>query len=1014
MSDATITPPCSPPCGAQEVEEGELLDETQELLDMSDISDEEGSVREYQYDTTRYYRGGKEGVSGGVMVDSPASPDTRQEVTGSPLRIIPGSPQQDEGVDSLGEEEDLDEDILYLRLIALRSLAVEEKREQGVMEENKLAMEMQELLEEAEVAASEEVGGTETAVISEVITIDDDDEDPFCEMKLNLHESYMKFKQSVEVVDMTSPSYSPTQSPSQSLSPGYHAPGESPSPPSSPKYTFPLVDLTSPYSPSDDSCMTLPYPPPLPPLPPPSLSPPPPLPPQSPISFYPDPVPTTTSKPEEPLPPGEDTPPSISLPPLPRPPQVPQDMDIDSGDEAESNFFLSQQNLFPASVWGFSSQQPAPLQPRQRQGGRRDEERDGQVKRRRSEGGSSSREKKSSKQEAQVLEDEEEEESLRLLLLAQVSRGKGKPKVDIVDDGAGGKDDAESDTGKDVTISIEKCVDVKENIKPKVLPVKKASKPVTKAKAALKISDHKNEPVKPKPASRIISRNSSTSSSPSRRELTKRSKHKQTKISKADQRRFFPNLSKRVVVPLAEEDSESDEEEAIPGPAKDSSSNLFGLDLEAFLKQARNTSQTSVPPPKPRYVKKKIALTPQLKAKALKLTLADKKRLISSQISHLSRSKQFEYKRLKEILAKREKEKKLKVEKKQQLGEKVCVKENIPVNNTDIISKEATYISNTEDFEKTDAEKHEEDDTALRMELLQNMKTSLKKRKEVLESQKKGDSNSPVGKNGSPVQSPRKRPNEATTRSNLTVKLSGETRNVEVNNEKTKEVDVKKVEEIKLKIKDGVDAAKKKQLDSAEGGVVDMRRTLSTSLFKLSAYMSQLQKETIGVESGIKYAEELRRQLRETEELVVLRQGKVDSLREVIRESHKQITVQRHDMTQREEECRNVGLDVFGGEYKPPVEGAEKIRRKLEMIRNTALKVRTNTYSSPEPGIVETGSIVGGVGQGGLAPDYRSPLEHINQSARLDTVKLDHNTELCRFELAGKCLDEACQFQHCL
>ena len=35
----TITPPCSPPCGAQEVEmeEGELLDETQDLPDMSDI-----------------------------------------------------------------------------------------------------------------------------------------------------------------------------------------------------------------------------------------------------------------------------------------------------------------------------------------------------------------------------------------------------------------------------------------------------------------------------------------------------------------------------------------------------------------------------------------------------------------------------------------------------------------------------------------------------------------------------------------------------------------------------------------------------------------------------------------------------------------------------------------------------------------------------------------------------------------------------------------------------------------
>merc|ERR1712098_14721 len=137
----------------------------------------------------------------------------------------------------------------------------------------------------------------------------------------------------------------------------------------------------------------------------------------------------------------------------------------------------------------------------------------------------------------------------------------------------------------------------------------------------------------------------------------------QTKISKADQKKFFPNLSKRVVVPLAEEES----------------GNLFGLDLEAFLKQARNSAKSGpvippktkqasksnnvIPTPKPKYIKKKIALTPQLKAKALQLTLADKKKLISAQISHLSRSKQMEYKRLKEILAKKEKEK---VEKKKQ------------------------------------------------------------------------------------------------------------------------------------------------------------------------------------------------------------------------------------------------------------------------------------------------------------------------------------------------------------
>merc|ERR1712025_621888 len=152
-----------------------------------------------------------------------------------------------------------------------------------------------------------------------------------------------------------------------------------------------------------------------------------------------------------------------------------------------------------------------------------------------------------------------------------------------------------------------------------------------------------------------------------------RKKVSQTKISKADQKKFFPNLSKRVVVPLAEEESDTeDDDEADKEPPKESG-NLFGLDLEAFLKQARNSAKSGpvippktkkasksnnvIPTPKPKYIKKKIALTPQLKAKALQLTLADKKKLISAQISHLSRSKQMEYKRLKEILAKKEKEK---------------------------------------------------------------------------------------------------------------------------------------------------------------------------------------------------------------------------------------------------------------------------------------------------------------------------------------------------------------------
>jgi hypothetical protein len=356
----------------------------------------------------------------------------------------------------------------------------------------------------------------------------------------------------------------------------------------------------------------------------------------------------------------------------------------------------------------------------------------------------------------------------------------------------------------------------------------------------------------------------------------------------------------------------------------------------------------------------------------------------------------MEYQRLKEILAKKEKENSLKEKKKQQTLNKL---------NRDTTEENSTNSKKI--VEDENCEKHEDDESALRLQLLQNMKTSLEKKKVALNSQMKGEDKSasvPMNKN-----------NEICQRDKITVMLSGETRNVEVNGEKSEnfektEEEEKEVESKELELKEGVDQTKLKLLEDVESGVVRMRKTLSTSLFKLSAYMSQLQKETIGVEKGLKYVEELKRQLRETEELVTMRQEKVDNLREVIRESHKQITLQRQDMTSKEDECRNIGMEVHDGEYKPPADGAENIRKKLEMIRNTALKVKTTSYSTT-PGATSTGSIVGG--SVGCQADYVSPLEHLNQSERFDTVKLDHTKELCRFELAGKCLDEACQFQHC-
>ena len=170
--------------------------------------------------------------SDGCLFDSPASPEMDALVSGSPLKIIPRSPMREPPGDD-DEEEDMDEDLLYLRLIALRSLAEEHKTEEGEVGESgttTLAKEMKELLEEAEDAAKENSEKVETgeqiclsrhtikihsallAVISEVITIDDeDDDDPISEMKLNLHETYLKCQVSSAVALPGLP-YSPTQS----------------------------------------------------------------------------------------------------------------------------------------------------------------------------------------------------------------------------------------------------------------------------------------------------------------------------------------------------------------------------------------------------------------------------------------------------------------------------------------------------------------------------------------------------------------------------------------------------------------------------------------------------------------------------------------------------------------------------------------------------------------------------------------------------------------------------------
>ena len=797
-----------------------------------------------------------------------------------------------------------------------------------------------------------------SAVISEIITIDDED-DPISEMKLNLQDSYLKYKKSVEVVDL-SPQYSPTQSPILSLSPDYEAPSLE-SPDSSP----PLVDLTSPYSPSDEVPSDQPPSPlpPLPPLPPPVLTTAqPPLPPPSPSSIslppplpllrtlspsmFPDPVPTTSSATRhgEPLPPGEDRDPSS-------PRTANMDMEIDSGDDAETNFFLSQQNLFPASVWDFKSQQSR-------------EETETRRSRDRENVGEEQPDKKRKLEETESSpvspeENDEEEASLRSLLLAQVSQGRNKTETKKVvkPKSPSEKSDEKTRTRKDSShLTPRKQKQSQDKKSKKAGQGQDVSKPHEKK---LNKSKKENKPVAPKShkgrETRKLKNNAATK--------TQRQKPKPIKISEADQLKFFPNLSRRVVLNLTEEsDSEPEETEPIVQDVG-KKNEFFGLELEAFLREARNSSQPSKSQNLPKVVEKKIALTPQLKAQASKLTLETKKKLIDAKITHLSKTKQEEYVRLKEMIEKKQAEKQAKKRLKTE-----AEKENIQRSNS----------------------LGEDEEAALRESLLNNMM----KKVQTQEKSTKGEKSKTV---------PQAR--ETQTKKiveNISVEVVGENRDVRIDNALESAIDVKAAPD---------NSPESVQLVALEKDVVGLRKSLSASLFKLSAYMSQLQKESSGVDSAVKYIEELKGQLSETEKLLATRKSKVENLKAEIRLSHQQITRQKQTMSETEKACRELGMKTAGDSYKPPAEGAENISKKLEMINNTAKKVKT--ADTGLQGLVFSGNIEGlgsgDVSKGNATGDYRSPLEHLSQTNK--TV-IDHSRELCRFALSGKCLDDTCQLQH--
>merc|ERR1712183_290620 len=146
-------------------------------------------------------------------------------------------------------------------------------------------------------------------------------------------------------------------------------------------------------------------------------------------------------------------------------------------------------------------------------------------------------------------------------------------------------------------------------------------------------------------------------------------------------------------------------------------------------------------------VEKKIALTPQLKAKASKLTLETKKKLIGAKITHLSKTKQEEYVRLKEMIEKKQAEK---LARKKLKGE--AEKENIERSNS----------------------LGEDEEAALRESLLNNMKKKVQSQ----ENTTKGEKSKPA-----PQSQPARETKTMKIVENISVEIIGENRDVRIDND---------------------------------------------------------------------------------------------------------------------------------------------------------------------------------------------------------------------------------------
>ena len=976
------------------------------------------------------------------------------EISGSsakPEEDDDGKGREEGELEEEDEEEDIDEDELYLRLVALRSMApdlevaeVEEVNSASKESDENRVDELLELIDEADeaaVAPSDANAVPKVASAAVADSEDDDEDDIECYMKtVNTTASYLqseptagtpteegkeednlaflmqklrkslerqKEKENSELLEKQQEHYSPSQSPLREDFSPILSDGEAPSPPPAGNA---FEDITSPPALVESDL---------------SLS--------SPTSSLPDHDPVEKA----PVANGSAVKKSAAAatkrgksPSIERGcnlDAVP--MEITSENEAEIEFFRSQKqlndSLFPTSVWDFAADAsgprfdaywkavtteqrrsvrvppplppplPAVAAPTKPPAKRRRRKRSSKAKRALE---AAKKAKVSATAAAVVPEvvqldsDSDDPDALRNSLLKDLALKRGATVAAEVPQAKATRQSTDTvTTGSIATPPPATVPPTTSTTKPKVIA---ASKPAT-------------APVKPtvpksSPKSKATPKNATTSklaklavqkSSSATRQVAKKSSPlllrtssprgesvdvKRLEAIPSLKKKYFPNLYKKVIIPLVEQ----------PKPQREPPPRDMGIlsGLDELLKAGRRDAEQRkkkkrTPPPKPvrknppaTLAPKPVVAHPPQKVSVNLSSLfspAEKRSLIRSSIKHLPTAKQKEYQQL----------------------------------VTRIRQIHMKKVSDDADkFSVTAAKTPEETEAEMRKKLIASMAAAKAKK---------------VG--------PKKNPTSAAEVA--MAKLSASNANEKKPSPKKVAPPTEKPAAAPLladERRKGLDPERRKTLDRLESSVVEKRKDLTDSLFKMSAQISTLKGEKEQLRKSKELAAQLHKKLQAALAFVAKKEERISELSTSVRATHGQVNRKRADVKRLEDECKAAGAEFLGSSYSAPSDHSVAIKKKLESIKSNTeslQKVATAAEeeeladpSSPPPPPASAATSANAVPLGGgksVVSGLSSSLSHLRAAGGSGgRQEIDPHKEFCRYELQGRCNDDTCPYQH--